>query len=237
MGLTQGTLKMNTTFFVANQIRTEFYLSLVILACVVFTPDRVMSQQSSTLKKTFLIIGCGRSGTCYISNVFKNAGYSVSHETLNGKYGDVSWFMTFENDRKFEYKVILHQIRNPIDSISSIQTILPRSWKYILARIPEISNSDTLITKCAKYWLYWNKEAEKRADISYTLESIPNFLGTLNQILGTSLEKKHLKLSATKYNRRTHSTITWSYLKTHLDPILLNELIEYAKKWDYKVAL
>jgi len=68
---------------------------------------------------------------------------------------------------------VLHQVRNPIDTISSSHAIkLKESWDLIISNVKEISKNDSLLLKCMKYWYYWNLMAENRALETYRVEEI-----------------------------------------------------------------
>lgn len=80
----------------------------------------------------FVITGCGRSGTKYISNVLKNNGIKCGHEEVftykgirNTEYydGDASWYAPAYFDEINKNVKIIHLVRDPIKVISSFYRI------------------------------------------------------------------------------------------------------------------
>ena len=82
--------------------------------------------------KKIIIIGCGRSGTGYIHKFFQRAGLDFGHE-VEMQNGQSNHYKTF--DDLSEYDVILHQIREPLKVISSLQTFREDTWNYFYPRI------------------------------------------------------------------------------------------------------
>lgn len=132
------------------------------------------------MKKKLLITGCGRSGTAYIRKVLNAANLKFAHEQWQGRnkifnlskinHGLVDWHLPFEEEKnKFQY--IFHQIRHPIQQISSAQTISNESWDFIENRIP-IQKEDSLLLKCMKWWYFWNKKSLNISDYSYSVEKL-----------------------------------------------------------------
>lgn len=185
-------------------------------------------------KATVLVTGCGRSGTTYTSKLFQAAGYDVHHEDEKGSFGTVSWFLVLPKDRNRKYGVVLHQIRNPIDTISSFTTAKRSSWNYISKRVPEINKGDSILTKSAKYWLYWNQLAEQHADYSYPIEDLPLHLSKINSLVGCQLSEDHIRRVDQHENTRNHHSFTWDDLKKEIDFRLYSEIVKYAEKWGYQ---
>jgi len=142
--------------------------------------------------KRIVIIGCGRSGTKFISkhlglihekhkperNPFKSIGRFfglIDKEKIPDK-GIACWQAVVDDNSYYTIEstdYVLHQVRNPIDTISSCHAIKQKeSWNLIISNIKEINEDDSLLLKCMKYWYYWNKIAEKRASKTYRIEDI-----------------------------------------------------------------
>lgn len=168
-------------------------LLLIFACCICIYP------LFAELQRPLLITGCGRSGTGYVSQVFRQCGYEVLHEQI-GAFGTSSREMTFEstwvpwgaprNNIKFEH--VFHQVRHPLDTISSMYATNPLSspsWIYIFQMIPEMTPTDSLLTTCVKYWYYWNIHAEEQAELTYRVEAIADVWEDIEWILGITLDK------------------------------------------------
>ena len=122
-------------------------------------------------KKNLVVIGCGRSGTKFIS---KHLG--LGHEIKKTEKGIACWQAVIDNNPYYSIQpgdYIVHQIRNPIDTISSCHAILMKeSWDLIINNVKDINEKDSLLLKCMKYWYYWNIMAEEKALVSYRIEDI-----------------------------------------------------------------
>jgi hypothetical protein len=128
--------------------------------------------------RKLLITGCGRSGTKYIALLMRRLGLDVRHEEL-GVDGVASWYMAVDTNevpfgpalRGCEFEHIHHQLRHPLAVIASASTFKRQTWEFICAHIP-VSLREPLPLRCAKYWYYWNLEAEKVAHWRYRVEDL-----------------------------------------------------------------
>ena len=128
--------------------------------------------------KPFLIVGCGRSGTEYISKVMEHHGIQCSHELIFNLTKNPRWFsneaswlaVPFIEEAKKQGYVIFHQMRDPVKVINSVaqRTDLPY-WQYIKQFIPiQGSFGDMAV----QYWYMWNRWIGQQADWIYKVESI-----------------------------------------------------------------
>ncbi len=192
--------------------------------------------------KTLLITGCGRSGTNYISDFLKANGLDIGHES-EGKDGISSWLMTVEDDNPpfgpsavdYSFEHTIHQVRNPIDTISSGLTIKEISWDYIKKYIP-IGAGDSTLLKASKYWYYWNVLAEKKAEFTYKVEEIELVLPKIINLAGKGkLKKESLFSVSKKTNSREHKSITIDEIKKE-DAVLCKNIIALANRYGYKIS-
>lgn len=138
------------------------------------------------------ITGCARSGTAYASDLLCHLGYEVGHERLLAD-GIVSWPLaaaTLESPLGPSpakiltvASVVLHQVREPLAAIRSIQTLSATSWAFICETTP-CRPDDALLLRSAKYWLHWNRMSEAVASRTYRLESIRDELPSMYAALG-----------------------------------------------------
>ena len=89
------------------------------------------------IKRDFLVAGHPRTGTGYMSSLFRSAGIEVGHEwignsgiscwmfaTPDGNYADGPRKDIKNKSRKdFEFKYIIHNVKNPFTSMSSIVNV------------------------------------------------------------------------------------------------------------------
>lgn len=116
-----------------------------------------------------VVTGCGRSGTTFSSKWLKEAGFDVGHERL-GKGGVSSWYLCSGSskvplgpsysDIKDLNLLIIHQVRDPLDAISSMQATGKPSWRFLSKEIPINNDIDSKVLKAMKYYYYWNLKAE-----------------------------------------------------------------------------
>jgi hypothetical protein len=138
------------------------------------------------------ITGCARAGTAYTASLLHHMGYDVGHEEL-GRDGIVSWPIaaaTIESPWGPSpakiltiADVVLHQVREPLSAIRSVQTLEDSSWDFICSNIP-CRRGDSLLLRAAQYWLHWNLLSEKVASRTYRLESIRDEVPALVAAMG-----------------------------------------------------
>jgi hypothetical protein len=202
--------------------------------------------------KDLLIIGCGRSGTKYISSLLRELGVDIGHEKY-GVHGISHWYFTPGHHMTkapwgapgilfgdYDYKHIFHQIRNPLDAISSITTFTPPSWAWLSQWVP-LKKTDTILHKSMKYWYHWNVMAEKNAHWSYRVEDFSIIFEKFFNIIDRSEllnpdSIKVLKSYSTTVNSRPHSKVTWKDLQRE-DYVLCSRIVESANKYGYKIEL
>ena len=193
--------------------------------------------------RPLLVTGCARSGTGYISSIMQKSGYHFGHEQVKG-FGLASWEMNFDTNwvpwfdarNGLQFNHVFHQVRHPLKTISSVFTTEPKiSWDFIIALIPEIHHTDNHITKCAKYWYYWNKHAEAQAEWTYQLEQVekvwPEFCARLDIKPDLSVFQKVSKKTNTR-NSVSHY-LTWQELRTQITPELFDKITKLADHYGY----
>lgn len=191
------------------------------------------------------IIGCGRSGTKYVSELFMNQNKVVLHECL-GLNGISSWCLvpkTYERHfgpSYFELEELgiplVHQVRHPLKVISSVKTFGNKSWEFISKFIP-VKKSDSIILKGMKYWYYWNKMAEKRSIYTYRVENIDIHLEKIFEIGRFKIPVNFTELLDTtsrNVNTRNPNTLTWNDLENE-DIELTKRIKHLARKYGYKI--
>ena len=196
-------------------------------------------------KQKLLVIGCGRSGTNYMAKFLEESGYDIHHERA-GTEGCVSWPMVvnyyspweLSNGESFHH--IFHQVRHPLDVITSwyenLDDLDEDEWNFIRRHLPQISRSDSLIVHCAKYWYYWNLLAEEKAEWQYQIEDIENILcPSFTNRSDLSLEYSVLAKQSKKHNswKNISYRISWQQLKTELPESIYEKIINMSIRYGY----
>lgn len=200
-----------------------------------------LSQLSA--EKLILVTGCARSGTTYMTKVLQAAGLKVKHEA-HGVDGTVSWTMAVPASKtpwgpafkEGYYKHIFHQVRNPLKTISSVMVTEPKeSWDFIQKFVPQIKSDDPKLVKAVKYWIYWNRWAEIKSEMTYRLEDLEIVLGEIGDRIGYPLRPEAMKgISKTTNHRKDYSHVyTWEELKEELPLELYIKLQDAAIRYGY----
>jgi hypothetical protein len=212
---------------------STFLLSICMVQTCLFSTCKV------------LIIGCGRSGTGYISTLLTTCGYDVGHEYY-AKDGCASWPMVvncyYENGPQatetFEH--IFHQVRNPIDVITSWKInfcalFYHTPWMFVRNHLPQIELTDSLIVQCAKYWYYWNLLAEEKSEWRYKIEDFDEVYPEFCERLNIPQNSSALEIVSKNTNTRldTSDKVTWEELENELDPELYHNIREMATRYGY----
>jgi hypothetical protein len=194
-------------------------------------------------EKRILVTGCSRSGTTFMSLALSASGLDVRHENI-GRDGCVSWTMAVNDTvspwgppfQEGIYKHIFHQVRDPLKTIASVMaTELPRSWEFIQKHIPQINNYDSLLVKAVKYWIYWNRFAEAKSEMTYRIEDIAEVYGEIGNRIGYRLDPRILSRVSTTTNHRAdyQHVPTWEELEAVLPTDLFIELRDQAIRYGY----
>lgn len=131
--------------------------------------------------KKIIITGCPRSGTKYISRVLQECGLDIGHDKVWGKDGISSWFYAAREVPN--NSVVVCQIRNPVNTIGSLQTIGSNAWEFFDTHI-HCGLDNELILRGMKAWLYWNRLAMEKAIFTYRIEDIENQWGRICELIG-----------------------------------------------------
>jgi len=130
--------------------------------------------------KKFVVVGCGRSGTLYMTKVFEILGYKVGHEGFN-KNGICSWYLGEKDRSRATHKIMaghdvkyIHLVRNPVKVISSMYNIdltRKRSGLDIFRRgFPQYNHLSGTPSYVLIWWIIWNRECKKNYNFDYTIK-------------------------------------------------------------------
>jgi len=187
-----------------------------------------------------LITGCARSGTRYIATALTASDLEIGHETM-GRDGIASWLLAVQSEwvpwgplpGVFKFKNILHQVRAPLHTISSLQTLLPISWHYACAYIMCTMNAP-LIVRCMKYYVEWNRLAKAKATFTYRVEHIGDVLADLSALLGVTIDRSVVFGIPADVNSRRglFRSVGWDDLR-RADEKLACEVASVAEEFGY----
>lgn len=193
----------------------------------------------------FLVTGTPRSGTHYTSAVLKEIGLKVRHEELD-EDGTVSWkhigsgfFNVAERKRTTEisdpgFTHVIHQVRHPLKSISSMQTLRACSWDF-MARHVKIDLKASLPIKSMQAWVGWNGLIEERAQWRFRIEDIPDVFGELLERLGQKpCPLPNLDRQTRESRSDRYPSLTWENL-LHTDSDLATGVASLAVRYGYDV--
>jgi hypothetical protein len=116
------------------------------------------------------VIGCPRSGTRYTSEVFRQAGYDVRHERMGAAGTSNHAALPL---RIPDSAVVVHQVRHPLDCITSMQTLNAHTCE-VLMRSTAVSGiefrAERRIEVCSRLWLFYNAQCEALAAATFRVE-------------------------------------------------------------------
>ncbi|NND02564.1 MAG: hypothetical protein HKN91_07240 [Acidimicrobiia bacterium] len=143
----------------------------------------------------FVVVGCGRSGTGWISTVLDRSGLPTGHETVYNPsslrsgilpdwpphlVGEASWLATPFVHMLPAATTIVHQVRHPVAVVRSFVRIRffeeqSAYLDFVNAHDPDICRG-SVVQRAVNYWLRWNALAElattEREGIRHRLEDV-----------------------------------------------------------------
>ena len=180
--------------------------------------------------------------------LLERSGYDIHHE-VPGTEGCVSWSMAVDSYSPWGpashdlFEHTFHQVRNPLNVISSWMVNLSNlerdEWVFIRKHIPSISPNDTPLVSAVKYWIYWNRLAESKAEWRYKIEELESILPEFMDRSGIVIEKEVLDQLSKHYNswKKITTPLSWNDLKEGLPRKLYKELEALALKYGYSITL
>ena len=149
----------------------------------------------------FVVVGTGRCGTTWLSDVFTAAGIQTGHEHMfkPDGYKDRWWYQDKEGDSQYFHGdvslyalpvlerglghfdgVVVHLVRNPLDCIGSLAGWNLPSYPNQQGAGGQCVNDNLQFTlspnnqvrNSTKYWVEWNYRCAALADFTVTVESL-----------------------------------------------------------------
>lgn len=133
------------------------------------------------------------------------------------------------------YDLVLHQTRSPLEVIASVQTLTEGSINFIRNKIIK-SDSQDLILLATRYWIDWNKAAERMSGYSYRVEDMDNRLPDICEQIGIEYnsDKGTEQLARIDVNKRRHTSVDLEMIRKR-DKQLHDELRETADHLGYQI--
>ena len=194
----------------------------------------------------YLISGCPRSGTHFTAALFQTIGQRVEHEA-RAEDGCVSWkhvatgtFIYPKRNRITEisnegFDVVLHQVRNPLKVISSMQTLRQCSWDFMAEHAPGIDPKAPVIIKGMQSWLSWNDLIAQQASWRYRVEDTQAVFPEILSRLGLpEVPFPEIPHEARESRVKRYKPLKWKkFLKA--DAELAEKVRELANNYGYDV--
>jgi len=137
-----------------------------------------------------------------------------------------------------EYRVI-HQVRDPLKTISTFQRAGSKSWNYIYKHIPFINWDTPLIVRSMNYWLYWSVMAEGISTARFKVENMSIVLQKFCVAIGRpALFHMANWLLSTPKNVNTrkghYKPLTWDML-FEADKDLAEQIVKKGRSYGYSI--
>jgi hypothetical protein len=179
----------------------------------------------------YLITGTGRCGTLYAARYLQAKGLDIRHEKM-GKDGTVNWWLacSWELAPVPIFDKVLHIVREPLATISSLTTCLEQHeiWKHIIPNTP-VYETDPVLLRCMKHWLYWNLNAEAIADQTLRIEDWS--METMGEFFGITGPEPEVPKDTHTWKGRFKAH-TWDDLRV-MEPELTRLIRQKARRYGY----
>jgi hypothetical protein len=204
-------------------------------------------------------IGCGRSGTKYVSKVMSLVGLDIAHEN-NGLDGTASCYamtpppypMFEENEKrnssphggqdcsKVQWNSTIHIVREPLAQIESAYIVLNQQhWKHFSHHFG-VSYKLPKLYRCMKYWYVMNKYCESISDKTIRIEDFELKWDLITSMIGIDVDFPKNQVP-TNTHRDLRNKIpyaekdfkpTWDTLN-QIDPVLTLQIRKKATLYGY----
>ena len=182
-----------------------------------------------------LILAYPRSATTYTAKMIQAHGLKFGQETRGDQTdGTISYFKIHYPHK---YNVVLHQVRDPLKTISSAVTVLVKRTHnefYILFDIDKIDREKSILYRIMLTWLELNELAEKGSEWRYRIEDIDEVYLELCRRLDIEPKEGFPSLDR-RVNTRPHPMLTWDDLDRE-DFALSQRIKEKAKRYGYEIG-
>ena len=175
-----------------------------------------------------LITGIGRSGTKYTATLLQKARISVGHEMLLSD-GIVCWKHAIF---AAQFSPVIHQLRDPIHTIGSMQTISKDSIKY-MDRYVITAKANNELHLLMQLWYKWQLLCEHYSKFTFRVENIAKSWDAIMEILLRKNVAMPIVPTDTHTRKGKYKPITLQQM-FDIDRQLTIDIITFAKKYGYK---
>lgn len=215
--------------------------------------------------RKFVITGCGRSGTLFMTKVFEILGFEIGHEGIL-KNGTSSWYLTERSHSMYIKRLFknhnttfIHIVRHPLHVISSMylcEHLKNRlALDFVRKYYPEWKLNNGL-QSVVVWWIFWNMETASKFNIDVTLPieqlQYPDAFCTFCRSIGIKYKPKYFQ-RVKELGDKTHTirgmfkhSLKKTYGEDILKPItfkdikkenktLAQTLKDFAKNYGYKL--
>ena len=193
----------------------------------------------------FLVAACPRSGTKYMAELLVQLGLDVLHERV-GSDGCVSWLHAADLMTRHywdhscgwvedcEWSLVVHQVRSPIKTVSSLETINARGWQLIEHAMPGLEWSDDPWIRRAEFYIRFNEFIESKWNVGFTyrVEDIDNYWSDLCDSLGLEAAPEAPPPLRRDVHAKAHANITWGQIEEK-SPRIYDALQGIATRYGY----
>lgn len=190
-----------------------------------------MTNQVVSTDVKLCVIGCPRSGTGYTAQVLRDAGYDVGHE-FRGENGIVSW-KPWQWDLSGE-SLVLHQVRDPLDCIASMQTIISdENMFHLLSTVVtlDFDPHKRSIADLSRIWLLYNAQCEALANETYKVESEIGW-NTACEFSGLPQIPRNASEAT---NHRKHDPLTWDDIRREAGSLICDRIQRATRHYGYPI--
>jgi hypothetical protein len=220
----------------------------ILPSCVDVSRSRLFSPRCNTSFSQWplLVTSTPRSGTTFAAAELANFGARITNDwnDFPGRDGTASWMYAFEDDNNFgpmrtqgkRFSHILHQVRDPLESLASICTeplARPAYFDFLTRHInitrPGAHWSHAQAT--LEFWIGWHRFLDRLHLPTYQIELVN--ISSLLELVGLHGSENYPKAKQKTRNEREHRpAYTWHEVYT-LDRRLAREIWDLAARFGY----
>lgn len=182
------------------------------------------------------ITACPRSGTRYLSVAFNNLGIQLGHE-IPAKDGIVSWHLAGYLGYGAKYDNLIHVVRDPIDTISSIYHTLHHMGMVYAKAMLQMRTDDDLFFSLGM-WVQWNKRIQEQGpNLRVKIEDLWNHdMDKWNELIQSMYSEYQIEdmqsIEPGKVNHvKDYENIRLYELKKY--PELYKDMVSLAQEYGY----
>lgn len=140
-----------------------------------------------------LIRACPHTGTRYTAQFLQTIGVDIGHEVKHSA-GIITWYIDgYFNEDNYIY---LHQVREPLEHISSFMNMDNVQWSYISENSHNygcyIPRKSDILLRSMQLFYFWNSFLQRNSIFSFPVEE-PEAIVAILDLFNISYNKDKLK--------------------------------------------